>query len=118
MNGGYVVALIVAIAAAFGQIVLKMAVERHKNNVAEKILSGILFEPRLWLGIAIYAICSAAWLWVLSKCDVSSVYPLLSLSFALVPIFAYFFLREPISMAQWFSIGLIMFGVIALRLFS
>ena len=114
MNVAYIIAGLIAIAASVGQIVLKIAVERQQRMFAAGLYAAILLEPLLWLGVLIYAFCSVAWLMVLSKSNVSQAYPILSLSFALVPLFAFFVLREPMNLMQWLAVGLIIAGVIIL----
>lgn len=64
------------------------------------ILLGILFEALFFAGLLI----------LMSKGDVSFVWPLTSLSFVMTALAAKFFLHEQISAARWTGIWLIMIG--------
>jgi len=48
--------------------------------------------------------------------NVSGAYPILSLSFALVPLLAWLMLGEQVSTGQWIGIALIAAGVLTLRI--
>jgi drug/metabolite transporter (DMT)-like permease len=102
------VAIVVAIAASAGQILLKAGAAKHPG------LAAFISEPLIWYGMAVYAVCAIIWLWVLSKMQVSTAYPVLSLSFVFVPLIARFTLGERITPSHWLGIALICIGVLVL----
>jgi drug/metabolite transporter (DMT)-like permease len=57
----------------------------------------VMSTPLIWVGLIIYATSLVAWLWVLSKVDVSAAYPFVGLSFVLTAIMGSVFLRETVS---------------------
>jgi uncharacterized membrane protein len=67
-------------------------------------------NPNILLGIFFEALFFAGLLILLSKGDVSFVWPLTSLSFVMTAIAAKLFLNEQISQARWAGVCLIMAG--------
>jgi drug/metabolite transporter (DMT)-like permease len=61
-------------------------------------------------GFALYAITLVLLLGVMSKEDVSFVYPLLSIGYIITAIFAIMFLNEFVSVLRWGGIALIFLG--------
>lgn len=68
----------------------------------------------LLTGLFFYGISFILWLFVLSKLNISLVYPMTSLNFVLILVFSWLFLGERITMLQLLGIGLIVTGIIAL----
>ncbi|MGK0324057.1 MAG: multidrug transporter EmrE-like cation transporter [Psychroserpens sp.] len=62
-------------------------------------------------GLFTYVASAGAWLYVLSKVDVSKAYPFVGLGFVLTMLFAHFFLNEPISLLKVTGTFLIVAGV-------
>lgn len=65
---------------------------------------------RILLGIALEAVFFGVLLYLLSKKDVSFVWPLTSLGFVFTTLAAYFLLDEKISLARWAGVLLITLG--------
>jgi drug/metabolite transporter (DMT)-like permease len=64
------------------------------------ILSGVFFEALFFIGL----------LYLISKADVSFVWPLTSLSFVITALAAKIYLHEQISSLRWAGVCLIMMG--------
>jgi len=62
MTAGFWIAVLIAVAASAGQIVLKLAVERQKVDGVLHSFQGLQQQPLLWTGVLIYGACSIAWL--------------------------------------------------------
>jgi multidrug transporter EmrE-like cation transporter len=73
-----------------------------------------LASPLVWLGLALYGLSAALWIWVLSRLDVSLAYPLVSLGFVLTMLFGVQWLGEPFSWQRLAGCGLIVAGVFLL----
>jgi drug/metabolite transporter (DMT)-like permease len=78
-------------------------------NPALKALQ-IAFSPWVFAGLAAYVISMASHLYVLSKVEVSFVYPFLSLTAVVIAIFAYVVLREDLNAFRVVGIALICVG--------
>lgn len=69
--------------------------------------------PLVVLGLAMYAVGAVIWLVVLSRVNLSYAYPMIALTYVLVPLAAWLFLNEPaIPLMRWVGMGVIIVGVI------
>ena len=66
----------------------------------------------LWLGLGCYAFSIGTWLVVLSRAEVSTAYPLLSIGYIIAAILSVLLLGETLGAAKIGGIGLICAGVI------
>jgi len=85
--------LLAAAISALGQVMLKYAMIKH--GAIEFSLQGLislLFEARLVAALILYAVALLMWLHVLSKIPLSAAYPILSVTYVLVPFLSVAFL--------------------------
>ena len=68
----------------------------------------------VWFGLLLYGLSAVAWLWVLSRLDVSVAYPLVSLGFVVTFAAGVFWLGEPWSWQRLLGAGCIVLGVVLL----
>jgi len=61
---------------------------------------------------ALYGATTLAWVWVLQEIELGRLYPLMALSFVLVPIGSYFVFGERFQPQYFVGIGLIMTGIV------
>lgn len=71
----------------------------------------VLATPLVFLGLAFYALGAVFWLMVLAKLDLSLAYPMLALTYVLIPLGAQFVLGEQVPMLRWLGVGIIFVGV-------
>jgi multidrug transporter EmrE-like cation transporter len=123
MKDGYtmfamILVLICIMAGAFGQISLKQGMSglNKINSIDDllnlKLLFSILENKYIILGIILYGFALILWLAAMSTLDVSFMYPLLSLAYVVVAIFAVVFLGEVITASRWLGIVLVIVGSI------
>ena len=62
--------------------------------------------------MALYAITSIAWVWVLQKTDLGRVYPLMALAFILVPLSSHMVFGERFPAHYWVGVALIAVGIV------
>jgi uncharacterized membrane protein len=67
-------------------------------------------NTKIIAGVALEAVFFGALLYMMSKRDVSFVWPLTSLGFIFTTLAAQFILREPVSATRWVGVLLIAFG--------
>lgn len=100
-----------------GQICLKAGMDRVGVLSASSIGSGIqaafrvLTTPLVFVGLAFYALGAVFWLMVLAELDLSLAYPMLALTYVLIPLAAQFILGEQVPALRWVGIGIIFIGV-------
>lgn len=97
-----------------GQILFKIGVPRggglQLNNL-ESIYKTLL-SPYVFAGIAIYVFATVLWLYIISKYEISTVYPMQSLAYVLMAFAAVLLFNESIGATKWLGIALIVIGVI------
>ncbi len=107
--------LFTVITNATAQILLKHGM----NGVGAFTLSGtspvvlvsrILFNPFVFLGLSTFVVSTGSYLFVLSRVDVSAAYPMLSLAYVLTALWAAMFLHESLSATQIVGIATILVG--------
>lgn len=102
------IALLCVIGMATGQLLFKAGATLLSE-------SGSFFSPKtaavLFLAFTIYGLTTLAWIWTLQKTDLGKIYPLMALSFVLVPIGSYFFLGELFRPQYFLGVTLIMIGI-------
>lgn len=103
----------VALSAA-AQIAMKAGMKAADGVTAT--YTQALTSPLVWLGLGLYGLSAVAWLWVLSRLDVSLAYPLVSLGFVFTFAVGIGWLGEPFSWQRLGGCGLIVAGVALLAL--
>ena len=114
VNFGLVsVAVLLGVAA---QLLLKAgtnAVGRFAFSLDNAVPVGmqLALEPRILGGTGCYALSLVLWVMALSRTEVSVMYPMVSLGFALNALLAWWLLGEALSVQRVAGIAVIMVGV-------
>jgi drug/metabolite transporter (DMT)-like permease len=66
----------------------------------------------LFVALAIYGVATIAWILVLRQAPLNRIYPLMALSFVLVPLGSRFVLGETITPQYWTGVALLVAGLI------
>jgi len=69
--------------------------------------------PGVVIGLALYAMSAAVWLFVLARTPLSYAYPFLGLTYVGVAVASVLVLKERFSALQWIGLALVFAGVIA-----
>ena len=71
-----------------------------------------LTNPKLIIGAILYGSSFLTWLWLLSKEDLSSIYPIVvALGYLSIMLVSFVFLKEQASLAKFIGAFLILVGV-------
>jgi drug/metabolite transporter (DMT)-like permease len=84
----------------------------NAEGVAPVRRLGFARQPLVWLGAAIWVIESTAWVQVLQKAPLSLAFPVMTLSYATVPLAGVLLLRERMTGRQLLGATLIFLGVV------
>ncbi len=76
------------------------------------IMFKVAFHPRVFFGLCTFVISMMTHLYVLSKVELSFVYPFLSLAFVAVAVGSWMFFAEDINAWRIFGIGFICLGTV------
>jgi drug/metabolite transporter (DMT)-like permease len=74
-------------------------------------LFSIIFNPFVFLGLSSFALSSILWLVILSRFQLSFVYPMVSLAYVAVAILSLFLFKESVTWVRWVGIFTICLGV-------
>lgn len=115
MFGVLILILIIVIFTAFGQISMKTGMNQFNGIKMGEMLNiknffNIFTNFYIVLGIVLYFLGLFIWLSLLSKFEVGSLYPLLSLTYIVTAIFGVIFLKEKLTFIKSLGISLIVLG--------
>ena len=69
--------------------------------------------PLVIMGLGMYSIGAVVWLIVLSRVNLSYAYPMIAMTYVLIPLAAWLVLHEPpIPLIRWIGMGIIIVGVV------
>ncbi len=94
-----------------GQILFKLTSSRAGAADAAGLLKTVR-DPYLIAALAIYAIGTVMWIYVLKSVPLTVAYPFMALTFCVVPALAWLFLGETLTLRYALGAGLIIAGVL------
>jgi len=104
--------------AACGHLLIKSGLNAAPvighTPLAERILAYLLM-PRVILGLAVYGLGTLLWIAVVSKRDISYLYPITALNYVLITMGGTWLFGEPVSWRRWLGIAVVMTGVAVLQ---
>lgn len=102
--------LLNALLLVCGQLLWKAGMTGQAFNSVQTIVK-VMFSPLILAGIFIYGLSTVLWLYILSKADISYVYPLTSVVHIIMLFCALFIFKEHIYFTRWIGVFLITAGV-------
>lgn len=106
----YILLLINIIFLVAGQTLWKIGLSGIDLKFSVHGIIKILLNPYIFGGLAIYAAATMIWFYILSRAELSLVYPLQSLCYVAAAVIALLVFKESIPLTRWLGIGLIVFG--------
>jgi drug/metabolite transporter (DMT)-like permease len=100
-----------------GQLTLKLGMTQVGRVGAEALAQPLQVmlkagtNPLVLGGLGLYVLGAMAWLTVLSRVPLSFAYPILALSYAIVPVLAWMLLGEEVPSLRWVGIATICLGI-------
>lgn len=101
--------------AVVGQLLMKKGMMAFGSFPVSQLISRVIpmfLNPWVFFGFACFGLSSIFWLVVLSRMELSLVYPMVSAAYVLVALFSWYFFKENLSLMRWAGIAVIIFGVI------
>jgi drug/metabolite transporter (DMT)-like permease len=102
------------VAETVQQLSFKLGADRA--GAADGFFRGVAVQPLIWLGVALWVVESIAWVLVLQKAPLSLAYPVMTLTYAAVPLAGVVLLKEKMTRRQLAGAYLILGGVICVGL--
>ncbi len=100
-----------------GQLMLKLGMGQVGQISAESLAEPLALAlrtltcPLVIVGLGLYGLGAAAWLAVLSRTPLSLAYPMLALSYVLIPLLAWLLLGESVPGVRWAGVAVICVGI-------
>lgn len=104
----FVLIFVPIILAALGQLILKSGM----NRVGTFDLVKSFTNPLVLLGLVFYGCSLILWMMVLTKENLSFVYPLVAFSYVVTVALSHFVLHEPVPSLRWLGLAVIVFGIL------
>ena len=111
----YVLLLVSVSLAVVGQMLMKAGKRQFGTLVVSTLLTQIIpmfMNPYVFFGFAAFGLSSIFWLVVLSRMELSLVYPMVSIAYIAVAFLSVIFFKESVSVVRWLGIAIICLGVI------
>ena len=80
-------------AIGVGQVLFKLAAQSASRGSGSP---WDLLNPWLFAALAVYAVATALWVWVLKSAPLHVAYPFMGFAFVVVPVLAAIYLGEPL----------------------
>jgi multidrug transporter EmrE-like cation transporter len=71
-------------------------------------------SPMVWLGLILYGLSAITWIVVLSRLELSLVYPLGAINYVLIVVLSRFVLGEAVPPMRWIAVSVICAGIVLL----
>jgi multidrug transporter EmrE-like cation transporter len=101
--------------AIAGQLLMKRGMMSFGTFPVSKLLVNIIpmfLNPWVFIGFACFGLSSLFWLVVLSRMELSLVYPMVSVAYVIVALFSWYFFKENLTPVRWAGIAVIVMGVV------
>lgn len=106
----YLLLLLNIILLVTGQTLWKIGLTGAELEFTAKGIVKLFFNSYIFGGLAIYLLATIIWFYILSKSELSLVYPLQSLCYVAAALVAVLIFKENIPITRWVGIGLILLG--------
>jgi len=110
----YLIMVISIVLAVAGQLLMKKGMMAFGSFPVNQMLVKVFpmfLNPWVFFGFACFGLSSIFWLVVLSRMQLSFVYPMVSVAYVLVALFSLIFFKESVSLLRWTGIFVIILGV-------
>ena len=95
------------------QIVWKKGTNRLQKKAG---IVKMLLNPRIIIGLGMYAVSALIWIIVLSNTEVSYAFPFISLGYVITTVLSYLILNEKLKKNRLIGLAIIIVGVIIVGL--
>jgi drug/metabolite transporter (DMT)-like permease len=103
--------LVVTLLLGAGQLLFKMAAERLTLGQGTAALFGSFINLPMLAALALYAVATVFWVYLLHGLALSRAYPFIALAFAIVPLMGWLLLGEALGPRYWLGLGIMLAGL-------
>jgi drug/metabolite transporter (DMT)-like permease len=106
----WILVIVTTAGLSIGQLLFKRGALAVNANADQGLIAWINLP--LISGVALYAVCTIAWIGALRLLPLRLAYPIAALSYVIVPLLAHVFLDEPLTARTMLGGAVIIAGVI------
>lgn len=106
----YILLAINVVLLVLGQTLWKLGLAGIALKLDFNCFLRLIANPYIIGGFVVYGFATFIWLYILSKAELSLVYPLQSFCYVAAAIVAFFVFKESIPLTRWTGISLIILG--------
>ena len=104
-----------------GNICWKMGLVKIKGfmvggKTIAQSFGDIFFSPWIWAGGVFYVVGTLWWFYIMSKEDLSYVYPMVSIGYILTAIAGIVIFKETVNPIQWVGMAIVFCGFVVLSI--
>lgn len=110
----YLILGISILLAVTGQLLMKKGMMEFGAFPITQLIQNLIpmfLNPYVFFGFACFGLSSIFWLVVLSRLELSLVYPMVAVAYVLVGVASWFFFKENLTLMRWAGILVIILGV-------
>ena len=103
--------LVVTLMLGGGQLLFKLAAERLSVGHGTAALIGSFISFPMLAALALYAVATVFWVYLLHGLALSRAYPFIALAFAIVPLLGWLLLGEMLGLRYWLGLAIMLAGL-------
>ncbi len=103
-NVNLVILIVSAVIAGFGQVSLKLGASNCTKFTD-------YFNFWIYFGVLLYFSGAIMWVYVMSQESLTRIFPFTALTFLVVYVFGFFYLKEAMSLMSLMGLGLVLSGL-------
>ncbi|MDD5383087.1 MAG: EamA family transporter [Candidatus Margulisbacteria bacterium] len=110
----YLIVITSILLAVAGQLLMKKGMLAFGAFPVSQLLTKVIpmfLNPWVFIGFVCFGLSSIFWLVVLSRLELSLVYPMVSVAYVLVALVSWLVFKENVTLVRWLGVLVIMVGV-------
>lgn len=111
-----VLSLLCSLMLATGQICWKLSLAQQKLGWSFSQICALVFKPLFIAGVLLYGIATVLWIYLLSKYELSYIYPMIAFAYAFGVVLSIVVLKESVSLLRFTGVLLVIIGVAVIGL--
>jgi len=97
---------------ALGQVLFKLTAAHAIGKSAGAALGSVIAQPVFYGALAVYALGTLMWLWILSRYSLTIAYPFAAIALVAVPLLEVLFFGVHTTAPYWIGLALVVCGVL------
>jgi drug/metabolite transporter (DMT)-like permease len=108
--------LLCSLMLASGQVFWKLSLAGREISLSYKSIVNLVFSPMFLAGVVLYGLATVLWIYLLSKFELSYIYPMIAFAYVFGAFLSVIVLKETISLFRLSGILLVVIGIAVIGL--